>query len=377
MEKSGLFSLLVFLCVNLTSGLRADQKGSNFENAMNTNHPEMLVALEGMVHKLIEARTNDSNVWKEIDFLESEVNLLRVELNSLRENLKSCQESQNAQRAAENDHVTLKWMQSTVKEIQAEMTELAQVATQDRELWRSSIQAWQGNQSNLDREIKALNHEVITLRVADELAIANSEDSNNAAKSNAKQVDHKPHRNLHHKHHWNHRLCHLNLRQFHCLPRKFKIRSKKQISRYFNKFAEITSSLSEAQMEHQKNLKILSNRLDHVNETRWSEMESKARAEKYLFRDIYTKISNLDEQIQNGTKAAMMKQATESHERDQSLRNQITSICKEQENLEFSLAQTNRLLRHDLDELRTEHLKLWNILAKSGTNPKIEEVDSP
>lgn len=188
MEKSGLFSLLVFLCVNLTSGLRADQKGSNFENAMNTNHPEMLVALEGMVHKLIEARTNDSNVWKEIDFLESEVNLLRVELNSLRENLKSCQESQNAQRAAENDHVTLKWMQSTVKEIQAEMTELAQVATQDRELWRSSIQAWQGNQSNLDREIKALNHEVITLRVADELAIANSEDSNNAAKSNAKQV---------------------------------------------------------------------------------------------------------------------------------------------------------------------------------------------
>lgn len=59
-------------------------------------------------------------------------------------------------------------------------------------------------------------------------------------------------------------------------------------------------------------------------------MESKARAEKYLFRDIYTKISNLDEQIQNGTKAAMMKQATESHERDQSLRNQITSICKEQ-----------------------------------------------
>eukprot|EP00094_Tigriopus_californicus_P000404 TCALIF_00393-PA protein Name:"Protein of unknown function" AED:0.08 eAED:0.08 QI:106/0.5/1/1/0.5/0.66/3/240/302 len=296
MEKRGLLStLLVFMCVGLTSGFSGDQKGPNFENAMNTNHPEMLLALEGMVHKLIEARTNDSRVWKEIEFLESEVNLLRNELNGLRENLKSCRESQNVQRAAENDHVTLKWMQSSVKELQTEVTELAQVATQDRELWRSSIQAWTGNQSNLAREIDVLNHEVITLKVANERAIAKTENSNYVANP------------------------------------------------------------TEAQL----------------NETHRSEKESKARAEKYLFQDVYTKISNLDEQIQNGTK--MEKQAPKSHESHQTLRHQMESISKEQKNLEFSIAQTSRLLTHDLEDLRTEQLRLWNTLANSGANPQSKE----
>ncbi|XP_059093280.1 lateral signaling target protein 2 homolog [Tigriopus californicus] len=377
MEKRGLLStLLVFMCVGLTSGFSGDQKGPNFENAMNTNHPEMLLALEGMVHKLIEARTNDSRVWKEIEFLESEVNLLRNELNGLRENLKSCRESQNVQRAAENDHVTLKWMQSSVKELQTEVTELAQVATQDRELWRSSIQAWTGNQSNLAREIDVLNHEVITLKVANERAIAKTENSNYVANPTEAQHDHKPcgkHNHHHHHHHHlkPHRDHHRNHSHLCGIHRVYKIRSKKQISRYFNEFSETVSSLSEAQMEQQRVLKILSNRLDYLNETHRSEKESKARAEKYLFQDVYTKISNLDEQIQNGTK--MEKQAPKSHESHQTLRHQMESISKEQKNLEFSIAQTSRLLTHDLEDLRTEQLRLWNTLANSGANPQSKE----